>query len=229
MHLINVKKTTLICAISTVLAGPALAQIESKSSPFVRPAPNEAVIEKNIISSDVDKAVIPPSIYYGVIFREIQSAPPEVLTDADWKIIIDLPAHEDAQFRRIEVEGLNAACALATAAGNNSKILEAANAFDDTATRHRVALDAHYKNVLRTLTLKTQLYVETRLNELKESDAVGYASIRMKGIAEESPETARTMILKPCQVMAKRNVNVSNLESLKLSDDHAEIIPMNVK
>lgn len=193
----------------TLLSAPPIVKINSKKNP----------------------ELIPASVYYRKIFKDLLNNPTSLagLPDADVATIQNLPSHRDRRFDAKNFDQIMGVCRGVNAINRlndfSSQIVSLAMKFEESRQSGERDLAEHYNEKLRNFSTDTRNFVEAKKEELFATADINYAYLDIVTLAKTFPEQALKAFEAKCSSMTAYRGAIP-LGNYKLQDDETEIVPL---
>lgn len=178
------------------------------------------------LSSDVDRSIIPDSVYYQSIFRQIIQSRPDYLTDEDWAVIVTLPSHSNPVLVAAQHDALLDMCGVLEEV-DSKDIAIVAEMFESAQIGGEDILNEHYQRVIAGLSLTARARIEEWRREYENSKRFGYSRIDMVGLAAAVPQVAEAFLKRGCAARrAAGEYDDDSNRPLRMIDERIPAIPM---
>jgi len=172
---------------------------------------------------------IPSPLVYRAVFRALQgeAARDRRFSAEDLALIQDLPSHWTRRFQEPALEAREALC-LELLLGSNGEGLDVvalASLCQAGQQASRRRLEAHYEQVLSSLSEPAREAVEERIEALEGTGQMAYATVDLKGLSESAPDIALQVLSNGCTNLMEAQASRFPQEQL-LGETPALLIPM---
>jgi hypothetical protein len=206
------------------------ASIFSWAQPLRDANPSDILVlqkgqEYTITSAD-DKSIIPDSVYYEAIFRQILTLRPSYISDADWELINGLPSHLDSQFTARTHLAFLEMCAKLDNIRSDGDVIDIASEFNDIQESHYALIDERYKQFIPKLSAISQAQILSTKTNYMEGNQFSFSKMDMGGLAAESPSVAKVLLTSGCGAIERIGEVESKAEVHLMSDERIPALPM---
>jgi hypothetical protein len=204
--------------------------IYSSAQPLVDTNPSDFLVwqkaQEYTITNEDDKSIIPDSVYYEAIFREILKRRPDYLSHEDWELINGLPSHLDSSFTAWKHRSLLDMCARLAIIGSDDEIIDIASAYSVIQSNDYILLNRHYEQFLLKLSSPTRQQILALKKGYMDGNQFGFSKMDMVGLAADSPSAAKALLDNGCAAIERIGEVDFETEKRLMSDEQIPALPM---
>jgi hypothetical protein len=218
--------SNLSIVVFTLLTAPTI----SWAQPMRDANPSDILVwqkgqEYTITSAD-DKSIIPDSVYYEAIFRQILIQRPSYISTADWELINGLPSHLDSQFTARTHLAFLEMCAKLDNIRSDGDVTDIASEFNDIQEGHYALIDERYKQFIPKLSAISQAHILSTKTHYMNGNQFSFSKMDMVGLAAESPSVAKVILKSGCGEIERIGEVAIKAEVRLMSDERIPALPM---